>query len=121
MPPLIAVENVSRVFTGGVKTVTALEHISFEIQTGNFVSIVGPSGCGKSTLLKIISGLLTTSSGTVSVNGEEVNRPLENVGMVFQAPVLLKWRSVLGNILLPVEFARLDVAGHLNKARALIK
>jgi len=121
VPPLIAVENVSRVFTGGVKTVTALEHISFEIQTGNFVSLVGPSGCGKSTLLKIISGLLTTSSGTVLVNGEEVTRPLENVGMVFQAPVLLKWRSVLGNILLPVEFARLDIASHLDKAGTLIK
>ena len=121
MPSLIAVEDVSRVFTSGAKTVTALEEVSFEIQTGNFVSIVGPSGCGKSTLLKIISGLLPASSGKVSVNGERVDQPLENVGMVFQAPVLLKWRSVLGNILLPVEFAKLDLASHLQKAQALIK
>ncbi|MGH7854777.1 MAG: ABC transporter ATP-binding protein [Candidatus Binatia bacterium] len=121
MPPLIAVEEVSRVFTGGARVVTALDRVSFDIETGNFVSIVGPSGCGKSTLLKIISGLLPASSGKISVNGMRVDQPLENVGMVFQAPVLLKWRSVLGNILLPVEFAKLDIASHTQKARALVK
>ena len=121
MAPLISVENVSRTFTGGARVVTALERVSFDIQAGNFVSIVGPSGCGKSTLLKIISGLLPASSGRISVGGKQVEQPLENVGMVFQAPVLLKWRSVLGNILLPVEFAKLDVPGYLDTARALIK
>ena len=121
MPPLIAVDQVSRVFSGGARTVTALERISFDIETGNFVSIVGPSGCGKSTLLKIISGLLSPSSGNVAVGGNPVSGPLENVGMVFQAPVLLKWRSVLGNILLPVEFAKLDLPSHVDKARSLIK
>jgi NitT/TauT family transport system ATP-binding protein len=121
VPPLIAVEDVCRIFTGGAKTVTALDHISCEFPAGNFVAIVGPSGCGKSTLLKIISGLLPASSGKVSVSGRRVSSPLENVGMVFQAPVLLKWRSVLGNILLPVEFARLDVASHVDIARALIR
>ena len=92
-----------------------------DIHAGNFVSIVGPSGCGKSTLLKIISGLLPASSGTITINGTPVHGPLENVGMVFQAPVLLKWRSVLGNILLPVEFAKLDLPSYIEKARALIK
>ena len=121
MPPLITVEQVSRVFSGGARTVTALDEISFEVQAGNFVSIVGPSGCGKSTLLKIISGLLPVSSGVASVNGKRVDQPLENVGMIFQAPVLLKWRSVLGNVLLPVEFAKLDVASYMDKARALIQ
>ena len=121
MPPLIAVEQVSRVFTSGARKVAALENISFDIQAGNFVSIVGPSGCGKSTLLKIISGLLPASSGKVLVSGRPVEQPLENAGMVFQAPVLLKWRSVLGNVLLPVEFAKLDVAGYTEKARGLIK
>ena len=121
MPPLIAVEQVSRVFTSVARTVIALDRVSCEIEAGNFVSIVGPSGCGKSTLLKIISGLLPASSGKVTVNGQPVHSPLENVGMVFQAPVLLKWRSVLGNILLPVEFAKLDVASYMDKARALIQ
>ncbi|HEU5462952.1 MAG TPA: ABC transporter ATP-binding protein [Candidatus Binatia bacterium] len=121
MPPLIAVEDVSRVFITGIRLVAALEKVSFSIETGNFVSIVGPSGCGKSTLLKIISGLLPASSGKISVNAKRVDQPLENVGMVFQSPVLLKWRSVLDNILLPVEFAKLDRASHTEKARALIQ
>jgi NitT/TauT family transport system ATP-binding protein len=121
VPPLIVVEQVSRVFSTTTRTVTALDNISFDIQPGNFVAIVGPSGCGKSTLLKIISGLMTASFGTVAVAGHQVDCPLENVGMVFQAPVLLKWRSVLGNVLLPVEFAKLSVANYADKARALIK
>jgi len=121
VPPLIAVDHIARVFSSGVKTVAALENVSFDIQAGDFVTIVGPSGCGKSTLLKIISGLLPASSGSVAVGGKPVNGPLENVGMVFQAPVLLKWRSVLGNILLPVEFAKRDVADYTDKARALIR
>jgi NitT/TauT family transport system ATP-binding protein len=121
MAPLIAVEEVSRVFTSGARAVTALDRVSFDIETGNFVSILGPSGCGKSTLLKIISGLLPVSSGRISVNGKRVDRPLENVGMVFQAPVLLKWRSVLSNILLPVEFAKLDLETYRDKAQGLIK
>src|SRR4051794_18100012 len=103
MPPVIAVQDVCRTFSSGAGSVSALEHISFAIQRGEFVSLVGPSGCGKSTLLKIIAGLLPPSSGTVSVNDRPVVEPLENIGMVFQSPVLLKWRSVLGNILLPVE------------------
>jgi NitT/TauT family transport system ATP-binding protein len=119
--PLIAVSDVSRVFTSGGTTVTALDHVGFEVQAGNFVSIVGPSGCGKSTLLKIVSGLLAPSSGTVTVHDEPVRAPLENVGMVFQAPILLKWRSVIGNILLPVEFARLDIPSHTERTRTLIK
>jgi NitT/TauT family transport system ATP-binding protein len=120
MPPLIAVDNASRVFTSGAKIVTALERISFEIRAGEFVSIVGPSGCGKSTLLKILSGLLPASSGKILISGRSVDQPLENVGMVFQAPVLLKWRPVLGNILLPVEFAKRNVASHMERARSLI-
>jgi NitT/TauT family transport system ATP-binding protein len=120
VPPLIRVQEVSRTFTSGAKTVYALESVSCEIQTGSFVSIVGPSGCGKSTLLKIISGLIPASSGKVLINGAAVSAPLENVGMVFQSPTLLKWRSVLANILLPVEFAKLNTASHTEKARALI-
>ena len=119
--PLIAVQNVSRVFTSGARTVHALDKVSFEIQAGDFVSLVGPSGCGKSTLLKIVSGLLPAFFGSVAVNDKPVDEPLENVGMVFQSPVLLKWRPVLGNVLLPVEFAKLDLASHRERARSLLK
>ncbi len=120
MAPLIAIDQIARVFSSGTKTIAALQDVSFDIEAGNFVSVVGPSGCGKSTLLKIISGLLPASSGNVRVGGKAVEAPLENVGMVFQAPVLLKWRSVLHNILLPVEFAKGNVADYVAKARGLI-
>jgi len=119
--PLIVVENVEKVFRSGDKTIHALDGVSFEVPEGSFVSIVGPSGCGKSTLLKIVSGLIPAGAGKVSVGGRPVEAPMENVGMVFQAPVLLKWRSVSGNIMLPVEFAKLDREGHLEKARSLIR
>ena len=121
MPPLITVQNVSRIFTSGTKTVYALENVSFDIQAGDFVSLVGPSGCGKSTLLKIVSGLLPASSGSVAVSDKPVDGPVENVGMVFQSPVLLKWRPVLGNVLLPAEFAKLDLTRHTERARSLLK
>lgn len=118
--PLISVQEVDRVFRSAERTVHALHRISFDVNEGSFVSIVGPSGCGKSTLLKIIAGLLPSTGGGVFVNGRRVEKPLENVGMVFQAPVLLKWRNVLENILLPVEFSKLQVAKYLDTARALI-
>ena len=121
MAPLIVVEDVSKVFRSGPKTVHALESVSFEVREGSFVSLVGPSGCGKSTLLKIVAGLLPASSGKVRVKERPVEDPLENVGMVFQSPVLLKWKSVIGNIMLPVEFARLDRARYLRKASELVR
>lgn len=117
---LISIKEVDRIFRSGDKSVHALDHVSFEVEQGSFVSIVGPSGCGKSTLLKIVSGLLSSSSGEVSVNDKVVDEPLENVGMVFQAPVLLKWRNVLDNILLPVEFSKLEPARYVDTARSLI-
>ena len=121
MALLIAVEDVGRIFRGGAKTVHAIESASFTVHEGSFVSLVGPSGCGKSTLLKIASGLLPATSGRVLIDGKSVDGPLKNVGMVFQAPVLLKWRSVLGNVLLPVEFARLERTDYLERAGSLIR
>ena len=121
MALLIVVEDVRRFFRSGAKTVRALDGVSFPVHESSFVSVVGPSGCGKSTLLKIISGLLPASSGRVMVSGRPVEGPLENVGMVFQAPVLLKWRSVVDNVMLPAEFAGLDRTDYLERARSLIR
>jgi NitT/TauT family transport system ATP-binding protein len=120
VPPLIAVEELSKTFRSGDQNVEALDKISFDIAEGSFVSIVGPSGCGKSTLLKIISGLLPASRGSVQVSGRRVEGPLASVGMVFQAPVLLKWRSVADNVMLPVEFAGLNPREYAGKARLLL-
>ena len=68
MPPLIIVRDVEKFFRSGLRSIHALDQISFDIDEGSFVSLVGPSGCGKSTLLKIITGLLPGSSGVVRVN-----------------------------------------------------
>jgi NitT/TauT family transport system ATP-binding protein len=83
--------------------VLALRDASLGIGQGEFTAIVGPSGCGKSTLLKLVSGLRRPSVGSVAVDGAEVMRPLKIVGMAFQNPTLLPWRSSLANVLLPLE------------------
>ena len=101
--------------------VEALRDISFGVRRGEFVALVGPSGCGKSTLLRIVAGLRPASCGDVAVDGRAVTRPIAAVGMVFQAPVLLKWRSVLDNVLLPAELAGLDPKRYRDRARELLR
>jgi NitT/TauT family transport system ATP-binding protein len=93
---------------------------SFELADGEFVSLVGPSGCGKSTLLSILAGLLPPSSGSVSVLGRPVEAPVTDVGVVFQQPLLLPWRSVLRNVLLQIEARRLDTEGFRDRALELL-
>ncbi|RYF35952.1 MAG: ATP-binding cassette domain-containing protein, partial [Comamonadaceae bacterium] len=75
--------------------VEALRGISLTVDQGEFVSLVGPSGCGKSTLLRCIAGLRPVTSGRIVVDGVAVDKPIPKVGMVFQAAVMLKWRTVL--------------------------
>jgi NitT/TauT family transport system ATP-binding protein len=101
--------------------VHALADIDLSIGAGEFVSIVGPSGCGKSTLLMLISGLIPPSTGTIAVGGTPVKRAVGNVAIVFQRDVLLDWRTVLANVLLPVEIKKLDPATHRPKARELLR
>src|SRR5215467_14087460 len=101
--------------------VEALRDISLDVERGEFVSLVGPSGCGKSTLLRIIAGLRPATAGAVCVDGVRVMRPISNVGMVFQAPILLKWRTVLDNVLLPVELAGRSPAGYRRRAMDLLR
>lgn len=97
----------------------ALDNISFEVSDQEFFSIVGPSGCGKTTVLKIMAGLLPRTSGKVLLGGTEVEGPQENIGMVFQNPVLLKWRTALDNMLLPIEVKRLGIAPYREKALSI--
>src|SRR5690606_35671808 len=82
---------------------------------------VGPSGCGKSTLLRAIAGLRSTTSGQIDVMGEKVVRPVRDVGMVFQSAVLLKWRTILGNVLMPAELAGLSTEPYRERAFDLLK
>lgn len=81
----------------------AVEDISLQAAPGEFIAIVGPSGCGKSTFMKLATGLRPATRGVVSIAGEKVNGPLKQVGMAFQAPTLLPWRTTLDNVMLPLE------------------
>ncbi|NIY76108.1 ABC transporter ATP-binding protein [Thalassospira sp. HF15] len=84
----------------------ALETTNMKIDKGEFIAVVGPSGCGKSSLLKLVSGLMPPSEGSVIVDGKEVAGPLKIVGMAFQNPTLLPWRTTLDNVLLPMEIVK---------------
>lgn len=84
----------------------ALEGVDLAVRPGEFVAVVGPSGCGKTTFLKLTSGLLLPTKGEVRVEGTPVRGPLKIVGMAFQNPTLLPWRTTLDNVLLPLEIVQ---------------
>ena len=102
--------------TAGAGEVTALKNLDFEIYDGEFVSVVGQSGCGKSTLLKVLAGLLPYTAGSVELNGKPLRGPSTEAAVVFQSPVLLPWRTVLENVLLPIEFRKLADRDYRQKA-----
>jgi NitT/TauT family transport system ATP-binding protein len=109
-----------RYLTARGEEVHALDAIDLLIEPGEFVSIVGPSGCGKSTLMMLVSGLIPVTTGAIAVGGTIVRGPVPAAGIVFQRDVLLDWRTVLANVLLPVEIRKLDRASHLQKAKDLL-
>ncbi|MFZ9691805.1 MAG: ABC transporter ATP-binding protein, partial [Phycisphaerales bacterium] len=100
--------------------VHALEPMSFDIRDGEFIALVGPSGCGKSTLLNMIGGLVDRTSGELTIRGEEIRAPRREIGMMFQAPVLFPWRTILSNVLLPVDVRRANRSEHRARAEALL-
>ncbi|WP_345250663.1 ABC transporter ATP-binding protein [Pigmentiphaga soli] len=118
---VVGVSGVCKTYRTKRGTVTALSDLSFDIADGEFVTVVGPSGCGKSTILKIIAGLMPPTTGTVEVFGDTVTEPRADAGMVFQSPRLLKWRTVLDNVLLPIEILGLPRAKHVPAAMELLE
>jgi NitT/TauT family transport system ATP-binding protein len=118
---LIEYDAVRKIYNSGEDEVVALEEVSFQVSEGEFVTVVGRSGCGKSTLLKITSGLLPATAGAVRVGGAMVRGPLTNIGVVFQAPVLLAWRKALDNVLLQIEARGLNVAAYRKRALELLE
>jgi NitT/TauT family transport system ATP-binding protein len=116
----VEVADVTHVFETRRGAIKALDGVGFEIRSGEFVSIVGPSGCGKSTLLMLIGGLLRPTLGTISINGTRVARPITDLGIVFQTPLLLAWRNVLDNVLLQFEMRGVRTAKYRERARALL-
>jgi NitT/TauT family transport system ATP-binding protein len=117
MSATVRIEALSKVFDGG----PAVENLSLEIGENEFVALVGPSGCGKSTTLRIVSGLVPPTGGAVWLRGQRVERPIQDVGMVFQSPVLLPWRSTLANVLFMAEMRGLPASRYRERALTLIK
>jgi NitT/TauT family transport system ATP-binding protein len=118
---VIGIEGVSLVYRSKQAKVHALDQVSFAARSQEFVALVGPSGCGKSTLLKLIAGLIAPSGGTIRVNGRPVDGPTPSIGIVFQSPLLMPWRTVLQNVLLQIDIRNLRTADYLPAAHDLIR
>ena len=118
--PYLEFRNLTKVYATDDGPVRALDQISLAQRQGEFLSILGPSGCGKSTLMMIAAGLLAGSNGLVIVRGQRVVAPRTDIGIIFQSPVLLEWRTALGNIMLQAEARRLDRKAAERRARELL-
>jgi len=106
--PILQVQDVCAIFPNKKGGLQALDHISFSVEAQQFICILGPSGSGKSTILRILSGLLLPTSGHVLLDGSPIQRPSRKIGLVFQDANLMPWRTVLENILLPLEVIKLS-------------
>jgi len=121
-PPLIEIQRLDKIYRGRDRTLTqALKAVDLTVAEGEFVCIVGPSGCGKSTLLKIVAGIYAASRGAVRFRGAKVTGPRPDFGVVFQSPLLLPWRNVVENVMLPIELQRLDRAEFARKVDGYLR
>jgi NitT/TauT family transport system ATP-binding protein len=119
--PFIHLDSVAKTYGSGAKAHLAISDATFDVMPGELACLVGPSGCGKSTLLKILAGLHPADAGTVQIGSAAVPfDPARDIGMVFQQPLLLKWRSILDNVLLPAEILGLPMAASRERARDLL-
>ncbi|MBW2429032.1 MAG: ABC transporter ATP-binding protein [Deltaproteobacteria bacterium] len=113
----VKVDHLTKMFDTGA----AVEDLSFQIRENEFVALVGPSGCGKSTTLKILSGLICPTEGRVYIRDQEVQGPIEDVGMVLQSPVLLPWRNSRQNVLFTAEMGGKKPGVYRNRVTELFK
>ena len=117
----IEVRKLTKVYPSKDAPIVALEDATFDVHEQEFVSLVGHSGCGKTTIMKIIAGLLDKTGGEVLVNGSPVTGPQSSTGIVFQTPVLFQWRTVMDNVMLPVEILGLSRAEYYPKALEMLE
>jgi NitT/TauT family transport system ATP-binding protein len=123
--PHIQLRGVGKTYETKDGPVDACGDINLDIRQSEFVAIVGPSGCGKTTILKMVAGLVAYTAGEITVGGKPVDRPLTEVGIVFQESILLDWRDVLSNVLLQVDIRGMaretyePVARHLLRSTGL--
>ena len=115
---LIRIENVSHTFHTDTGVLPVLNDLTLSVPKNGFTAIVGPSGCGKSTVTRLVAGLLKPDKGTVWLQGQKVNAPRDIVGMAFQNPVLLEWRTILQNVMLPLEIVPNAMSSAEREARA---
>jgi NitT/TauT family transport system ATP-binding protein len=122
-PVVVQATGVGKVFGAANAQVTALESVDLTIRRGDFISLIGPSGCGKSTLLRLIADLIPLTTGTLEVNGKPPERARldRDYGMVFQAPVLMDWRTVAKNIELPLEIMGYPAEDRQRRAAELLR
>ncbi len=118
--PYVELAGVAKTYRRDGHETQALERIDLAIRDGEFLAIVGPSGCGKSTLLRIVAGLHLASTGDVRVDGAIVDRPQTNLGIVFQSPVLLDWRTALDNVLMQIELRGMNPRAYRDRALRLL-
>ena len=119
---MIRLESVTRIFASrDGDDIVALEDVSLDIAQNAFVCVVGPSGCGKSTLLRLVAGLVPPSSGTITIGGVAVTEPRADIGIVFQAPTLLPWATVLDNVLFPLRMMNRLAPDSRDRAMDLIR
>ena len=124
--PFGQLEHVRKVFPAAgsrwrpAEPLVAIDDISCVIQPGELVSLLGPSGCGKTTLLRIVAGLTEPSAGRVRIRGRDVSGPQRDFGVVFQTPTLMPWRTVLDNVLFPMEILGTRNAEARRRAEALL-
>jgi len=116
----IKVAGLHKTYRSGSGPVRALQGIDVDIRQGEFVSLIGKSGCGKTTLLQILAGLIRPSRGQVLLEDMPVAKASRKVGLVFQKSVLLEWRTILDNVLLPIELFHLSRADYVGRARELL-
>src|SRR5215813_6551594 len=101
--PILVVDDIVKRFDTPEGPLVAVDHVSFTVKPGEFLSVIGPSGCGKSTLFNVMGGLLDGYEGRVSVDGETVRGPHPSVGMIFQEESTFPWRTVIDNVAFPLE------------------
>jgi len=119
--PFIHLSGVKKVYRTRGEEFLAISEATFDVELGELVSLVGPSGCGKTTLLKIIAGLHPHDAGELQIGSDtHPFDPSRDIGMVFQQPLLLKWRRVIDNVLLPAEILGLPLKESRSRARDLL-
>ncbi len=117
---MIELCDLRKTYQLGDESFVALDDVSLRIEEGEFFSLVGPSGCGKSTILNIVAGLVAESGGEARLASRLITGPSREIGMMFQTPVLLPWRTNLDNVLLPVEVFGLDRRQYADQAHKLL-